>query len=59
VLLGDDSIIQRITADREINAVAAVVDPNDIVAVALAKLIVELSPRYLDVVVTGAATRAR
>jgi hypothetical protein len=59
VLLGDDNIVLRITADREINAVAAVVDPNDIVAVALAKLIVELSPRYLDVVVTGAATRTR
>jgi hypothetical protein len=38
VLLGDDSIIQRITADREINAVAAVVDPNDIVAVTLGKI---------------------
>jgi hypothetical protein len=28
----DDNIVLRITTDREINAVAAVVDPNDIVA---------------------------
>src|SRR6266850_3454320 len=37
-LLGDDNIILRITADREINAVAAVVGPNDIAAVTLGKI---------------------
>jgi hypothetical protein len=36
VLPGDDHIIQRITTDREIDA--AVVNPNDIVAVTLGKI---------------------
>src|SRR5947207_2180487 len=54
-LLGDDNIIQRITADREIDAAAAVVDPNDIVAVALGKIDRGIITRYRDVIVTGAA----
>ena len=59
VLLGDDNIIQRITTDREINAAAAVVDPNDIVAVALGKIDRGIITRYLDVIVTGAARHRR
>jgi hypothetical protein len=59
VLLGDDNIILRITAGREINAVAAVVDPHDIVAVTPGKIDRGVITRYLDVTVTGAATRAR
>src|SRR5437016_11381934 len=59
VLLGDDNIIQRITTDREINAAAAVVDPNDIVAVALGNIDRGIITRYLDVIVTGAARHRR
>jgi hypothetical protein len=59
VLLGDDNIVLRITADREINAVAAVVDPNDIVAVTLGKIDRGIITRYTDVIVTGAARHRR
>jgi hypothetical protein len=38
------TIIQRITTDREIDAAAAVVDPNDIVAIPLGKIDRGLSP---------------
>jgi hypothetical protein len=55
VPLGDDNIVLRITADRAINAVAAVVDPNDIVAVTFGKIDRGVVTRYFDVIVTGAA----
>src|SRR3954452_15106060 len=58
-LLGDDNIIQRITTDREIDAVAAVVDPNEIVAVTLGKIDRGIITRYIDVIVTGAARHGR
>ena len=58
-LLGDDNIIQRITTDREIDAVAAVVDPNEIVAVTLGKIDRRVITRYIDVIVTGAARHRR
>jgi hypothetical protein len=61
-LLGDDNIIQRITTDREIDAVAAVVDPNEIVAVLLPLTVVQfLIGNLLDpyVIGNGAANRAR
>src|SRR5438093_3326432 len=56
-LLGDGNIIQRITTDREIDA--AVVDPNDIVAVTLGKIDRGIITRYADDVVTGAAGHRR
>ncbi|WP_247517738.1 hypothetical protein [Bradyrhizobium sp. 190] len=56
---GDGNIVLRIATDREIDAVAAVVDLNDIVAVTLGKIDRGIITRYPDVIVTGTARHRR